>query len=123
MKEEDLDFEISFYERLIEQKGDFVEALIALGDAYTKKGLYGKGLEVDKRLIKLRPDDATVHYNLACDYSLLKLPDECLKELEKAILLGFDDFKFVEGDPDLDFIRKDRRYKELLAKYRLEQPR
>lgn len=119
MKEEDLDFEISFYERLIKEKGDFVEALIALGDAYTKKGLYEKGLEVDKRLIKLRPEDPTVHYNLACDYSLLKKPEECLRTLEKAIQLGFRDFKYIDEDSDLDFIRQDIRYKELLAKYRL----
>ena len=42
MKEnkEDLDFEIKFCEGLIAKKPDFVEALVLLGDLYTKKGMY-----------------------------------------------------------------------------------
>ncbi len=115
---EDLDFEISFYERLIEQKPQFIQALFALGDAYTKKGLYRKGLEIDKRLAKLKPKDDIVYYNLACDYSLLESADLCLKALEKALRLGYRDFRFMEQDPDLAYIRKDPRYRELLARYR-----
>ena len=45
--EENLDFEISFYEKLIKENSNFTDALVALGDAYTKKGLYEKGLDVD----------------------------------------------------------------------------
>ncbi len=115
--QEDLDFEISFYERLIEQNPDFVNALIALGDAYTRKGRYRDGLEIDRRLARLRPDDPIVYYNLACSYSLLKMSEECLEALKKSIQLGYRDFKFMEKDPDLQFIRKDNRYKELISQY------
>lgn len=113
---EDLDFEISFYEKLLKEHPDFVDALIALGDAYTKRGRYKEGLKIDKRLVKLKPDDPIVHYNLACSYSLLKESNLCLKTLEKAIRLGYRDFAFMEKDPDLVFIRGDPRYKELLSK-------
>lgn len=117
MLSEDLDFEISFYENLIKQKSNFVDALIVLGDAYTKKGLYKKGLKMDKRLTKLKPYDPIIYYNLACDYSLLKKADSCLRALKKAIKLGYRDFIFMQKDPDLKYIRKDRRYKELMVKY------
>jgi len=113
-KQEELDFEISFYENLLKKKPDFVNALIALGDAYTKRGRYEDGLKIDQRLAQLSPDDPTVHYNLACSYSLLKIPDFCLDALKKAIQLGYRDFGFMKKDPDLDFIRRDPRYKELL---------
>ena len=116
--EEDLDFEISFYEDVIKDKPDLVTALIVLGDAYTQKGLYEKGLEVDLRLTKLKPKDATVHYNLACDYSLLRRADECLATLEKALKLGYRAFSHMMKDPDLDHIRKDPRYAALIAAYR-----
>jgi len=111
-----LDFEIGFFEGIIEKKPDFIEALIALGENYTRKGLYGKGLATDKKLALLRPEDETVHYNLACDYSLLKEPELCLEALEKAIDLGYDDFKYMLEDPDLEYIRKDQRCVRLLAK-------
>ena len=114
---ENLDFEIRFYEDLLKEDPNFVDALIALGDAYTKKGCYREGLEIDKRLAKLKPDDPIVHYNLACSYSLLKISDSCLVALEKSIRLGYQEFDYMEKDPDLAFIRKDPRYKELLYKY------
>jgi tetratricopeptide (TPR) repeat protein len=112
---EDLDFEISFFENILKTNPDFVEALIALGDAYTKRGRYEDGLKIDQRLAQLRPDDPLVHYNLACSYSLLKMPDQSLEALKKAIRLGYRDFRFMKKDPDLDFIRKDPRFKELLS--------
>ena len=113
---ENLNFEISFYENLLKEHSDFVDALIALGDAYTKRGRYKEGLEIDQRLVKLKPDDAVVHYNLACSYSLLKESRLCLGALEKAVHLGYCEFDFMEEDRDLEFIRKDPRYKELLSR-------
>jgi tetratricopeptide (TPR) repeat protein len=118
MDRDDLDFEISFYERLLKERPNFVEALVAVGDVYTRKGLHEKGLEVDRRLVALRPDDPVVHYNLACDYSLLRDAEHCLEALDKALRLGYDDFTFMEKDPDLHYIRQDTRYQELLARYR-----
>lgn len=113
---EDLDFQIQFYENLLKEHPDFVDALTALGDAYTKTGRYEQGLKIDLRLSRLKPDDPVVHYNVACSYSLLKMSDSCLGALEKAIQLGYREFEFMEKDPDLEFIRSDPRYRELLSK-------
>lgn len=112
MPDDDLDFEIGFYEDLLKEKPDLVAALIPLGDAYTRKGLYGKGLEVDLRLAVLRPSDPVVRYNLACDYSLLEDVTRSLEELEMAVRLGYNDFDHLAEDPDLAYVRNDRRYKE-----------
>lgn len=120
MPDEDLDFEISFYEDLLKGKPDLVVALIPLGDAYTRKGMYAKGLDADLRLAALRPDDETVHYNLACDHSLLGNADRCLASLERAIALGYDDLDHMRADPDLAFIRKDPRFGQLVS--RLMEP-
>lgn len=118
MVEDDIDFEISFYEDVLKASPDLINALVLLGDAYTQKGLYEKGLEMDLRLVALRSSDATAHYNLACDYSLLKRPDLCLETLEKAFRLGYRAYKHMERDTDLDYIRSDPRYGELLLKYK-----
>jgi len=42
-----------------------------LGNAYTENGMYAKGLLVDLKLSRLKPNDPLVHYNLARSYALL----------------------------------------------------
>ena len=74
--EELLEFEISFYEKLLTAYPDFIDVLIPLANAYTRRGLHEKGLEVDRRLTELRQDDPLAWYNLACSYSLLTRIDE-----------------------------------------------
>lgn len=118
MKNKDLDFEISFYEGILKRNPNFVQALFVLGDLYTKKGLYEKGLKIDKKLAHLRPDDEVVYYNLACDYSLLKKPNLSLKALRKALELGFRDFRLIAKDPDLDYVRQDKRFTLLLLEFK-----
>lgn len=114
---DDLDFEITFYERFLQERPDNIEALIALADAYTKRGRHREGLKIDQRLKQLKPNDPVVHYNLACSYSLLGNALSCLRALKKSLELGYRDFSFMEKDPDLAFVRNDPRFKELLSKY------
>ena len=109
-----LEFEIRFYERLLEEHPDFPEALAALGNAYTHSGSYQKGLAVDLKLTQLRPGDPIAWYNLACSYALTKQSDEALKMLSRAVELGYDDFSYLMKDPDLASVRRSPALKQLL---------
>ncbi len=115
-KFEQLDFEIAFYENLVKEKPDFVEVLIPLGDAYTKRGYYEKGLEVDRKLCALKPDDPTMWYNLSCSLSLLNRTDEALDAMKKSLSLGYSDIEYLLSDSDLINLRKDPSFKELIFK-------
>jgi len=115
-EQKNTDFEIQFYEGIIKKRGDFVEALMALGDLYTKQGCHKKGLDIDLRLSRLRADDPHVFYNLACSYSLLDCLDDALSSIKHAIRIGYDDFDFLEKDDDLIKLRKDERFKKYYAK-------
>lgn len=121
-KAEDLDFQMYFYEGIVKDNPDFAEALIALGEIYTKKGFYEKGLKIDKRLVKLRPDSYNAHYNLACSLSLMSDLTSSFKALKRAIELGYDDLIFMNGDPDLSNLRGDSRFKELIKMIQKESP-
>ena len=114
MKFDDLDFEIDFYERLIKTNPDYVEALIPLAEAYTQKGRIHEGLEIDKRLSRLREDDPVVHYNLACSYALVGEKEAALAALRMAVSLGYDDWKHLVKDPDLKSLHYDAAFKALL---------
>lgn len=116
-KRDNLDFEIEFYERVLREAPDFKQALVALGDAYTRKGHYHKGLKIDKKLTKLKPSDPIVFYNLSCSYSLLEMKDLALGALNRAIDLGYDDFNYLKKDPDLNNLRDDIRFQELISKF------
>lgn len=122
-EQKNTDFEIQFYEGIIKKRGDFVEALMALGDLYTKQGCYKKGLDIDLRLSRLRSDDPHVFYNLACSYSLLDCIDDALSSIKQAIRIGYDDFDFLEKDDDLIKLRQDERFKKYYAKVKKKNRR
>lgn len=112
-----LDFEIGFYSGIIQRHTAYVDALRAHGNNLTLKGRYRDGLDIDKRLIELRPQDPVVRYNLACSYALLGKPDASLKTLRQAIEMGYRDFRYIREDRDLDAIRSDPRFNKILSEF------
>lgn len=110
------EFEIKFYEKILEQQPNFIECAQVLAALYTKNGMYKNGLELDRRLSQLLPNDPIVFYNLACSYSLTGDMDSSLDVIKKAIELGFDDFDHIYNDPDLINLRKDRRFQDILSR-------
>ena len=76
-----------------------------------------EGLAVDRRLAQIRPDDPVVFYNLACSYSLVGWIPSALRALERALALGYRDFKHIMHDRDLEALRSDRRFNSLLGPY------
>jgi len=111
---DDCDWEIRFFEGIVESSPNYVEPLLTLGNLYTLRGEYRKGLEIDRRLVKLRPEDSIVRYNLACSLSLIADLEASLRELRKAIELGYNDTEYMQKDGDLANVRQDPRFCELL---------
>jgi hypothetical protein len=59
------------------------------------------------------------YYNLACIYSLQNKKKEAMAAFEKSITeFGYADYSNAKADSDLDNIRKDKRFIELLASIR-----
>ncbi len=114
MKTSSIDFEISFYEGIIKGSPNYIDALILLAEAYTRKGLYAKGLQADQRLAELCQKDSIVYYNLACSYALVGEKAASLKTLRQAIQLGYRDFAHLRKDPDLKCLHEEADFKSLL---------
>lgn len=112
-----LDFEIEFFDRVLAKLPDFADVLRAQACNLTAKGRVRDGLLVDRRLVQLRPADPTAHYNLACRYAILKQRDLALATLRRAVELGYRDFRYMDQDRDLDSIRKDPRFRQLLREF------
>jgi len=112
-----LDFEIVFYEKLLQAYPDFIDALLPLGTAYTRRGLYEKGLAIDLKLTHLRGDDPMTWYNLACSYSLLKRVDDAMSSLRRSFELGYTDVRHLQQDPDLVTLRQSQQYRQFLEAF------
>lgn len=114
----DLEIEIGFLEGVVRRAPDYVEALQILGDDYTRRGNFSGGLWVDQQLARLRPDDPTVHYNLACSYSILEQIPRAITSLLRAIDLGYRDFRWLDQDPDLEKLRQHTLFKKVRTRIR-----
>ncbi|MCX6349956.1 MAG: hypothetical protein NTV79_10735 [Candidatus Aureabacteria bacterium] len=114
---DNLTFQIKFFEDLLRDDPDFIDVLIPLGDAYTRRGLHEKGLAVDRKLSVLLPDNPVVFYNLACSHCLLGSRRNALAALSRALRLGYCDREWMERDQDLGGIRHLPSYKKLVRKY------
>ena len=112
-----LDFELDFFGGIVERFPEYVDALRVHGNNLTLKGRFADGLQIDRRLVQLRPSDPLVHYNLACSFALLKRGDLALKTLRRAVELGYRDFRYMREDRDLDTIRHDPRFRQLLREF------
>ncbi len=113
-----LDFELDFYGKLLTAHPAYSEVLRVQACNLTTKGRLEDGLVIDKQLVSVCPTDPTAHYNLACRYALLQLAEQAFVSLRKAMELGYRDFQFMEEDHDLDSIRKDPRYRQIMREYR-----
>jgi tetratricopeptide (TPR) repeat protein len=88
---------------------------------YAKKGLdhlsagdYPKAVEYYKKALDAFPDISELWYGYACALSRNNDIDEAFVALKKAIELGYKDFTWMKKDTDLENLKKDARFGELL---------
>ncbi|HLS27998.1 MAG TPA: hypothetical protein VK041_05060 [Opitutales bacterium] len=110
-------FEIGFYESLLKKDPKYTEVIELLGELYTRAGRITDGLRMDRRLVRLQPENPTAHYNLACSLALKKRRTEAVNTLQKAISLGYDDFDWLMEDPDLESLKDHPDFLQLLADF------
>lgn len=114
----DLEFEIEFYEGILKRAPKYIDVIEILGGLYTKKGRVDDGLRMDRKLVRLMPDNPTAHYNLACSLSLKRRKADAIRALEKAIDFGYNDYEWMRDDPDLSSLQEHPAFKNLLKRIR-----
>lgn len=84
----------------------YAEALKGL-DGLAAAGFPAEALEQPRQI---------AHYNVACARSLQGRTDEAIEAFKRSLEAGYDDFKHMEEDTDLDPIRKEPRFVQLLER-------
>jgi tetratricopeptide (TPR) repeat protein len=113
------DFEIEFLGRVLERDPYFVEAIRVQANHLAVKGEYARALQLDRRLVRLVPDDAIAWYNLACSYTVLGMIDPAFSSLQRSLELGYRYRERLRQDPDLKMLRRDSRFAWLMRRFEI----
>ena len=80
-------------------------------------------IEDFKKGLEIHPKDISLHFNLACAYSLTEQVDKAYAHLDRAVSLGFNDFDKIKTHDDLAYVRIQDRFDDFQKNgYRLELP-
>lgn len=110
------EFLAGFYELELARRPRNVDVLAELGQVLTRLGHYERGLAVDRQLVRLVPENPTAHYNLACSLARLERRDEALDALEQSVARGYADPEYMQADEDLENLRGEPRFRELVRR-------
>ncbi len=67
-------------------------------------------IEDFKKGLEIHPKDLSLHFNLACAYSLTEQVDKAYTHLDRAVSLGFNDFEKIKTHDDLAYVRIQDRF-------------
>lgn len=108
------EFEVSFFEGLHKRMPKDVKVVSILAQLYTEIGRIDSGLKMDRKLVRLMPEDPTAHYNLACSLALKGRVADAVRELRAAVSFGYKDYHWMRNDPDLSELHDYPAFIELL---------
>jgi tetratricopeptide (TPR) repeat protein len=104
----------SAYEALIEQAPDNAGLWFALAYSLHMSGDYEKAIEAHRKSATFDQTRGIALYNLACACALTGRTDEALEALVASREAGYD-IAAARSDSDLDSLRDDPRFEDLLA--------
>ncbi len=103
-------------EKHVQMHPDDSRALLFGATQHLQADNRDKCLEWVSRALAITPDEPITFYNAACNYSLAGEVEQAIKYLEKAITSGMAQRDWIAHDSDLDPLRQDPRFQDLLRR-------
>jgi len=104
---------IAALENHLKKVPEDARARILLGGHYAEINRIDDAVRETNLAITLRPNEAVVLYNAACNYCLLKRKPEAIDTLRKAWEAGFKDPGWARRDPDLALLHGDPEFERM----------
>jgi TolB-like protein/cytochrome c-type biogenesis protein CcmH/NrfG len=101
--------------RLRHDPGD-ARALYLGAGSYAHLGERERALEYVARALELYPDELATLYNAACMYARMGEKERALDLLDRAIAGGRGSRQWIDHDSDLDSLRADPRFQEIVGR-------
>lgn len=103
------------FERVLALRPDHTLAHSALAGLYRRKGMESRAnFHLSAAMGKIHRESA---YNRACFYAICEELDLALQYLRQALETGETSVRWVKLDPDLEPLRSDKRYQQLLQQF------
>ena len=112
-------FEIEFCRSILRRDRENLGVMEMLAGYFTKAGRIDEGLELDRAITRLDPENPVSHYNLACSLSLKRHKREALDVLRVALEKGYADFVWMMKDPDLKNLHDDPGFSSLISEFQI----
>jgi tetratricopeptide (TPR) repeat protein len=80
-----------------------------------REGKYDEALVYLERIVRLRPQDPSGYYNVACMHARKGEAEMAVEYLRKALGKGFKDWGLISKDQDLDPIRKTEAFRRFMG--------
>src|SRR5882757_3754617 len=109
---------VAALENHLKQVPEDARARILLAGDYAELNRVEDAMRETNLAMTLRANEASILYNAACNYCLLKRKPEALEALTKAWQAGFKDSVWARRDPDLAFIHGDPEFEKLYPEKR-----
>ena len=98
-------------------EGKKAEEYKAAGIKHFREYEFEEALEFFLKAQEYKPNDPSLHFNLACTYSVKEDADKALYHLDKAVKNGFKNFEKIKTHDALAFVRVDKRFDDFINGY------
>jgi serine/threonine protein kinase/tetratricopeptide (TPR) repeat protein len=102
------------FPRYLSQHPDDSRAHIFYATKLAEDGKTEEAKKEGERALELSPNDTLMLYNVACLHSRLGEKDKSIEFLTRAFEIGYTNYDWLKRDPDLDSIRNEPAYIELM---------
>jgi serine/threonine protein kinase/Tfp pilus assembly protein PilF len=106
--------EIQVYPRYLAKHPDDARAHMFYALALIKEGKMEDARAEGSRAIELSPDDSLMLYNASCFYASLGDKALAVETLRRAIAAGYEFYEWIKRDSDLEAIRAEPGYVEIM---------
>jgi serine/threonine protein kinase/Tfp pilus assembly protein PilF len=105
---------LNVYPKFFMQHPDDARAHLFYANALVRSDQIEKAKREAAKAIEINPTDPLVQYNVACFYALIGEKKLAVQTLKNAMLSGHQDYEWTKRDSDLDSIREEPEYIELM---------
>lgn len=119
IRNENINNAIAEFSNAISKDPNYADAYSNRAGAYMLQNKNNKALDDLKKAKEIKPDSASIRYNLACVHSIMGNVDYGLDELDAALGAGFSDYDMLRKDTDISNLRKHKEFKKILEKHKV----
>jgi serine/threonine protein kinase/Tfp pilus assembly protein PilF len=109
-----LEKSIEVYPRYFLQHPDDARAHLFFSLDLLKSGRNEEAKAEAAKAVELNPTDPLMQYNASCFYSRLGEKELAIETLKNAMTAGYQDYEWIKRDSDLDNIRNEQKFLELM---------